>query len=409
VAVSDAVGADELAEQAERFLRGRLPAAWVKAIDDDDAEALAAVRPELELDQWWLDLAEAGYVTPSWPVEYGGLGLAPKVASGIRAMLGKYKVPRFTNPIGVDLAGSAILRWGTDEHKERFLRPIAQHREIWCQLFSEPGAGSDLASLATRAVRDGDEWVVNGQKVWASMAHDASFGLLLARTDPDVPKHQGITAFILPMHQPGVTIRPLPQITGDPEFNEVFFDDARVPDSLRLGPLGDGWKVSTSILASERQSLAGSGASLPGTTTGRSVKALIKRHAPVTDPRLRQDLAQLYIEDRLVSLTNQRASAARRAGQTPGAEGSITKLFYSEHSQRLQAFALELEGPAAQAWASDDRWHQGTAWAYLRGRSKTIAGGTSEVQRNILGERVLGLPKEPSADKGVPWSQVKRS
>jgi alkylation response protein AidB-like acyl-CoA dehydrogenase len=170
-----------------------------------------------------------------------------------------------------------------------------------------------------------------------------------------------------------------------------------------------GWKVSTSILASERQAVAGTGASLPGTTTGRSVKALVKRHAPIADPRLRQQLAQLYIEDRLVSLTNQRAAARRRAGQTPGAEGSITKLFYSEHSQRLQAFALELEGPAAQAWVEGDRWHEGTAWAYLRGRSKTIAGGTSEVQRNILGERVLGLPKEPSADRGLPWSQVKRS
>ncbi|HEY6530915.1 MAG TPA: acyl-CoA dehydrogenase family protein [Acidimicrobiales bacterium] len=409
MAVSDPVGADELAAQAERFLRGRLPARWVKAIDEDDADALSSAREELELDQWWLDLAEAGYVTPTWPVEYGGLGLAPKVASGIARMLGRYKVPRFTNPIGVDLAGSAILRWGTDDQKERFLRPIAQHREIWCQLFSEPGAGSDLASLATRAVRDGDTWIVNGQKVWASMAHESSFGLLLARTDPDVPKHQGITAFLLPMDQPGVTIRPLPQITGDPEFNEVFFDDARVDDSLRLGPIGEGWKVSTSILASERQAVAGSGASLPGTTTGRSVRALIKRHAPVGDPLLRQRLAELYIEDRLVSLTNQRAAAKRRAGQQPGPEGSITKLFYSEHSQRLQAFALELEGPAGQAWVEDDRWHRGTAWAYLRGRSKTIAGGTSEVQRNILGERVLGLPKEPSADKGVPWSQVKRS
>ena len=203
MAVSGPVSADELAEQAERFLRARLPASWVNAIDEDDADALSSAREELDLDQWWLDLAEVGYVTPTWPVEYGGLGIAPKAASGIARMLGRYKVPRFTNPIGVDLAGSAILRWGTDEQKERFLRPIAQHREIWCQLFSEPSAGSDLASLATRAVRDGDTWIVNGQKVWASMAHEASFGLLLARTDPDVPKHQGITVFIVPMDNPG--------------------------------------------------------------------------------------------------------------------------------------------------------------------------------------------------------------
>jgi alkylation response protein AidB-like acyl-CoA dehydrogenase len=411
MAVSDpqATDIDAISAEVEAWLRNRLPAEWVKAIDEDDAEALAAARLNLDEEKWFIDLADAGYVTPGWPTEYGGLAAPGKVGSAIARTLGRYKVPRFTNPVGVDLVGPALLRWGTEEQREKFLRPIARHTEIWCQLFSEPGAGSDLASLATRAVRDGDEWVVNGQKVWASLAHISAYGMLLARTNPDVPKHEGITVFLVPMDAPGVTIRPLPQITGDAEFNEVFLDDVRIPDSMRIGPVDEGWAVTLSVLLNERQSIAGSGASLPGTVTGRSIGGLIKRHAPIADPALRDRFTELYIEDKLVSLTNQRASARRKAGQPPGPEASITKLFFSEHTQRLHSLALDLEGPAGQAWVEGDRWHQNTAWAYLRVRSKTIAGGTSEVQRNILGERVLGLPKEPSADRGVPWSQVKRS
>lgn len=400
---------DAVIARVERFLRRELPEAWVSAIDRDDPDALALARGQLDLEQWWFRLADAGYVTPTWPEAYGGLGLATPVARAIAQVLGRYKVPRFTNPIGVDLVGPALLRWGTDEQKERFLRPIARHQDIWCQLFSEPGAGSDLAGLATRAVRDGDAWIVNGQKVWTSLGDIASFGMLLARTDPDVPKHQGITVFLVPMRQEGVTVRPLRQLTGDAEFTEVFFDDARVDDSLRLGAVNDGWRVTQSVLMNERQSVSGSGAALPGTVTGRSVVALARRHSPVGDPVLRQRLAQAYIEDRLVSLTNQRAAAKRRAGQPLGPEASITKLFFSEHTQRLQALAVDLEGTCGQAWEDGDRWRQNTAWAFLRVRSKTIAGGTSEVQRNILGERVLGLPKEPSSDRSIPWSEVLRS
>ena len=196
-------------------------------------------------------------------------------------------MPRFDNPVGVDLAGPAIMRWGTDEQKQRFVAPIARHQEIWCQLFSEPGAGSDLAGLSTRAVRDGDTWIVRGQKVWTSLGHVAAFGLLLARTDPDVPKHKGITAFLVPMDQPGVVVRPLRQITGDAEFSEVFFDEVAIDDSLRLGDIDQGWAVAISVLMNERQSVAG-GAALPGTVAGRSVAALIERHAPVADPALRR-------------------------------------------------------------------------------------------------------------------------
>jgi alkylation response protein AidB-like acyl-CoA dehydrogenase len=206
-----------------------------------------------------------------------------------------------------------------------------------------------------------------------------------------------------------VTVRPLRQLTGDAEFTEVFLDGVPVDDGLRLGPVNAGWRVARSVLMNERQSVSGTGASLPGTVTGRSVGALIRRHAPVHHPVLRQRLVQAYIEDRLVSLTNQRAAARRRAGQTPGPEGSITKLFFSEHTQRLQSLAVDFEQLAGQAWVDGDRWAQNTAWAFLRVRSKTIAGGTSEVQRNVLGERVLGLPKEPELDRSVPWSEVRRS
>jgi alkylation response protein AidB-like acyl-CoA dehydrogenase len=400
---------DERVAPVERFLRERLPADWVAAIDRGDADALSAARDQLDLASWWVDLADAGYVTPTWPAEHGGLGVTPREGAAIARTLGRYKVPRFSNPIGVDLAGPAIIRWGTEEQKERFLRPIARHQEIWCQLFSEPGAGSDLAGLATRAVPDGDAWTVNGQKVWTSLGDIAAFGLLLARTNPDVPKHSGITVFLMPMHAKGVTVRPLIQMTGDAEFCEVFFDDARVDDSLRLGEVDEGWRVTQSVLMNERQAVAGSGANLPGTTTGRSVDALIRRYAPIADPTLRQRVVQAYIEDKLVSLTNQRAAARRRSGQALGPEGSITKLFYSEHTQRLQNLAIDLEGAAAQAWPDGDRWLQNTAWAFFRIRSKTIAGGTSEIQRNILGERVLGLPKEPAVDRDVPWSHVPRS
>jgi alkylation response protein AidB-like acyl-CoA dehydrogenase len=318
-------------------------------------------------------------------------------------------MPSFRNSVGVDLVGSALLRWGTELQKHRYLLPIARHQEIWCQLFSEPGSGSDLAGLATRAIRDGEHWVVRGQKVWTSLGDVATFGLLLARTDPDVPKRRGVTAFILPMNGDGVTVRPLRQMTGDAEFCEVFIDDVVLDDSMRLGPVNEGWQVSTSVLMNERTAVSGSGASLPGTLTGRSVGALIKRHAPVTQPMLRQRLAQAYIEDRLAAFTNQRVAANRRSGHSAGPEGSISKLFFSEHTQRLQNLAVDLEGAAGQAWSADDRWLERTAWSFLRVRSKTIAGGTSEIQRNILGERILGLPKEPESDRDIPWSQVPRS
>jgi alkylation response protein AidB-like acyl-CoA dehydrogenase len=409
MAVSDPATADAAVAEVDHFLRELLPADWVAAIDAADFAALARARGDADADHLWSQIGAAGYIAPTWPEEFGGLGVSGRVGAAIARTLGRYRVPRFNNTVGVDLAGPAILRWGKDEQKQRFVRAIARYDDIWCQLFSEPGAGSDLAGLATLAVRDGDSWSLRGQKVWTSLGDVARYGLLLARTDPDVPKHHGITAFLVPMAHPGVTVRPLRQLTGDAEFCEVFFDDARIDDSMRLGEVNEGWRVAISVLMNERQSISGGDAALPGTVTGRSVTALIQRHAPVADAALRQRLAQAYIEDRLVTMTKQRATARRRAGQQPGPEASVTKLFFSEHTQRLQNLAVDLEGAAAQAWPDGDRWLQNTAWSFLRVRSKTIAGGTSEVQRNILGERVLGLPKEPELDRTVPWSQVPRS
>ena len=406
---TDAEDVEAIASEADRYFRSQLPAAWVDAVDRGDVPAMFAARQEVGSDEVWRRIGAGGYIAPTWPEHQGGRGASRKAGAAIARALGRYKLPGFQGVVSVDMVGPALRNWGTEEQQERYLRPIASYQEIWCQLFSEPGAGSDLAGLATRAVRDGDTWVIRGQKLWTSLGEIAPFGLLLARTNPEAPKHKGITAFLLPMDLLGITVRPVRQITGEAEFSEVFLDDVSLDDSMRLGPIDEGWRVAISVLMNERSSVSGSGASLPGTVTGRSVAALIQRHAPLADPTLRQRLVQAYIEDKLVTLTNERAAARRKSGQPPGPEGSISKLFFSEHTQRLQNLAVDLDGAAAQAWPDDDRWLKGTAWSLLRVRSKTIAGGTSEVQRNILGERILGLPKEAEVDRDVPWSQVLRS
>jgi alkylation response protein AidB-like acyl-CoA dehydrogenase len=400
---------DAIVATADQFIRSQLPADWVDAVDRGDIDALFAARKGVEPADIWTRVAAGGYIVPTWAVEHGGLGLSSTAGAATMRVLSRYRLPSFQSTVGVDMVGPALLKWGTPEQQQRYLPPIAAYLKIWCQLFSETGAGSDLAGLALRATRDGDGWHLNGQKVWTSLGDIADLGLLLARTAPDLPKHRGITAFLLPMNVPGVVIRPIRQLTGEAEFSEVFVDDVVIDDSMRLGPENEGWRVAMSVLMNERRAVSASGASMPSTVTGRSVTALIARHAPLADWTLRQRLAQAFIEDKVVTMTNQRAAARRRAGQPAGPEGSIGKLLFSEHTQRLQNLAADLEGCAAQAWLEGDRWLMGTAWSLLRVRSKTIAGGTSEVQRNILGERILGLPKEAEVDRDIPWSQVLRS
>jgi alkylation response protein AidB-like acyl-CoA dehydrogenase len=418
------ISADQLRDQTRAWLHDNLPEGWMEAVDAGDHEKVSALRAQLDYADWCTRLGEAGYATPTWPAEYGaGLSLTPGQAKAVNDVLNHYRVPRPFNIIGIGMGGPTIITWGSEELKQRLLRPLAANQEIWCQLFSEPGAGSDVAGLSTRAVRDGDEWIVNGQKVWTSLAHRAKWGMLVARSNPDVPKHKGLTYFVVDMEAPGVTIRPLVQITGDAEFNEVFFDNVRIPDSMRLGPEGEGWRVAVTTLMNERVSLSGAGSVGGDAVGGSPVQHLIDRHRGSADPLVRQRLAQAYIESRLIRLNNQRAADRRRSGAEAGPEGSITKLQQAEFNQRLQELAIDLEGVRGIAWeggglqrddlqtflASDRGDTTSIVRGFLRAQANTIEGGTSDIMRNILGERVLGLPKEPDPSRELAWKDVPRS
>ncbi|CAB4775452.1 MAG: acyl-CoA dehydrogenase [Actinobacteria bacterium] len=421
---ASALSNDQLRDQTLAWLKANLPDGWMDAVDSRDDEAVARLRSAQDYSEWCTRLGEDGYATPTWPAEYGaGMSLSPSQAKAVNDVLNHYKVARPYNIIGIGMGGPTLMAWGSEEMKHRLLKPMACNQEIWCQLFSEPGAGSDVAGLATRAVRDGDEWVVNGQKVWTTLAHVARWGMLVARTDPDAPKHAGLTYFVVDMEQEGVDVRPLVQITGDAEFNEVFFNDARVQDSWRLGREGDGWKAAITTLMNERVSLSGAGSVGGDAVGGSPISKLIERHKGVTNPLVRQSIAQLYIESTLIRISNQRAAGKRKTGTEAGPEGSITKLQQAEFNKRLQNVALDLEGPSAIAWegknlsrierigrvgaAADD--DSAIASGFLRAQANTIEGGTSDIMRNILGERVLGLPKEPDPSRSIPWKDVPRS
>jgi alkylation response protein AidB-like acyl-CoA dehydrogenase len=311
----------------------------------------------------------------------------------------------------VGLAGPTIIEHGTEEQKERYLRKILSGEEIWCQLFSEPGSGSDLASLSTRAHRDGDEWVVNGQKVWTSIAQFASFGMLLARTDPDVPKHEGLSYFICDMHAPGVEVRPLKQITGSSEFNEVFLNDVRIADSSRVGAVGDGWRCARTTLMNERVALAGVSldpVSFTGGVRRDPWQSYLEHFSDRSDPLVRQRLAQLYIESEVKEITAFRANSARLSGQQPGPEGAVNKVFNAEYNQRRSNLAVSANGMGGVAWIPDDSSAEARAQTFLRARANSIEGGTSEVLRNQMAERILGLPRDIS-EKGVSWAQLQRN
>jgi alkylation response protein AidB-like acyl-CoA dehydrogenase len=420
--------AENLRAQTTDWLRRELPAGWMETIDSDDRDAWGKLRAAIDYAQWCTRFGESGYATPTWPKEFGaGLSLSPGEAKHVNDVLSHYKVPRPYNIIGIGMGGPTLITWGTEEQKQQYLRGLATNEEIWCQLFSEPGAGSDVAGLSTRAERDGDEWVVSGQKVWTTLAHVARYGMLLARTNPELPKHRGLTYFVLDMQAPGVEVRPLVQITGDAEFNEVFMEGVRIPDSMRVGPEGEGWRVAVTTLMNERVALSGAGSLSGDAVGGSAIERLLARHPGVTDPRMRQRLAQAYIDGRLIRLNNERAAGRRKRGAEAGPEGSITKLMQAEYNQRLQKLAIDLEGAQAMAWEgrdlkfvdSDERgmaWMSGdaagvrdVARGFLRAQANTIEGGTSNVMRNILGERVLGLPKEPDSSRELPWKDVPRS
>jgi len=369
-------------------------------------------------------------VAATWPVEYGGAGLSPEEARVVEAELAPLNLGRL-NPLGLNLAAPALFAHGTDEQRRRFLPPIVANEEVWCQLFSEPGAGSDLASLSTRAVRDGDEWVVAGQKVWSTWAHLADFGVLLARTDPGVPKRRGLTYFLLEMHAPGVDVRPLRHINGDVDFNEVFLDAVRIPDARRVGAENEGWSVANATLSGERQMVAGSGSGgvdrIGGGGADRLLSLARTRHsdgrANWDDPLTRQRLASLWSEDRMRNWTNQRVRAGLKAGRPLGPESSIGKVHQGDLNQRMQIAAVDQLGVGATAWAdpagdrrerpvTPDRYSESLPYevaGMLRSRANTIEGGTTEINKNVVAERVLRLPREPDAWRDAPWQDVPRS
>ncbi|HEV8205365.1 MAG TPA: acyl-CoA dehydrogenase family protein [Acidimicrobiia bacterium] len=377
--------------------------------ENDPADATAFRGAQYDLGLAWV-----------WfPVGFGGLGLAPdlqrRVEERIRAA-GVRADALERNGFGIFLAAPTIAAHADDELKARLLRPLFTGEELWCQLFSEPGAGSDLAGLSTRAVRDGEEWVVDGQKVWNTLAHRADRGMLVARTDPDAPKHRGLTYFALDMHAPGVDVRPLRQITGEAEFNEVYLTGVRVPDADRIGGLGDGWRVSLTTLMNERVTIGGAVAGRNSGPIGDALKVW-REHPESHDPVRRDRLARLWIDAEVLRLTNARAMANRKAGAA-GPEGSVAKLAFAETNRSIYELCMDVLGADGLLYPSYEMVRPEEASLtgggdprkmFLRSRAYSIEGGTSEILRNVLGERVLGLPGEPRVDKGLPWNEVPRS
>jgi alkylation response protein AidB-like acyl-CoA dehydrogenase len=400
---------DEAAARTAAWVVEHVPEAWREAAERGGFAAIREVRPRADYEAWYPTFAASGLVVPTWPVAYGGLDVAPAVARAMERELAPFNLGRL-NPLGLNLAAPALFAHGTEDQRRRFLPKIVDNSERWCQLFSEPGAGSDLASLATRAERDGDTWVLDGQKVWTTWAHVSDFGVCLARTDPGVPKRKGITYFLVDLHAPGVTVRPLRHITGEVDFNEVFLDDVRVPDEHRVGDVGAGWSVANATLSGERQMVSGSGSGgvdrIGGSGADRLIE-LAREQGRWDDPLVRQAVLRVYSEERIRAWTNQRVRAGLRAGRSPGPESSIGKVHQGTLNQQIQLLATDLLGPAATAWSGDGLPHE--VKGMLRSRANTIEGGTTEVNKNILGERVLGLPREPDRWKDAPWSDVPRS
>lgn len=371
-------------------------------------------------------LAEAGYVAPHLPPPFG-LDAEPMHQLIIDEELNAAQVRRPNNAIGIGWAVPTILEAGTREQIDRYVMPALAGEEIWCQLFSEPDAGSDLANLATRAVRDGDEYVVDGSKIWTSGGHYSQFGILIARTDPTVPKHKGISYFICPMDLPGISMSPIVDMTTAHSFNQVFFDDVRIPASLRVGGEGDGWRLAKVTLANERVSLSSGGSLWGAGPSAATLFDLVRAGGPVTDPVQRQRLARLWCESEVLRLNRLRTLTARLAGKQPGPEASIQKIMGDEHGQHVMAVAQEMVGAAAMLEGSgpagaipgrersgatevridtsqfpdvDPVWHYG----FLFGPALTLGGGTFAVQRNIVAEAVLGLPRDIDVQRGRPWS-----
>ncbi|ETK31605.1 acyl-CoA dehydrogenase [Microbispora sp. ATCC PTA-5024] len=389
--------------------------AWDEASIAERARAFLAEHDPARMDRLGFLRArfDAGLAWVHFPEGLGGLGTRRDLQAVVeRELKGTPDNDPGRIGIGLGMAAPTVLAFGTDEQRGRFLRPLWTGEEVWCQLFSEPGAGSDLATLATRAVREGGEWVVDGQKVWTSSAHTARWGILVARTDPDVPKHRGLTYFVCDMRAPGVEVRPLRQITGEAEFNEVFLTGVRLPDSLRLGEVGDGWRVAQTTLMNERVAIGGA----PARRSMAGVVADTWRSRPeLRTHDLHQRLLKLWVDAEVLRLTAVRLREQLAAGH-PGPEGSGMKLAFARLHQELSGLEVELlreDGLAYDDWTfrrpeAVDFLGREAGYRYLRAKGNSIEGGTSEILRNIIAERVLGLPSEPRADKDVAWKDLPR-
>jgi alkylation response protein AidB-like acyl-CoA dehydrogenase len=359
--------------------------------DVDDAAAIARAR------EWQQKAAADGWAGIAWPVAHGGRGASLVEQVIFQQEAQHFDVPDHVFRIGITMGGPTVIAHGTPEQCERWLPPLLRGDDIWCQLFSEPAAGSDLAALRTTAVRDGDVWVVNGQKVWSSGAHYSQRGMLLARTDADVAKHAGITYFMLDMSTPGIDVRPLRQMTGSAHFNEVFFDDVRVPDRDRLGDANDGWRVAQTTLLNERAAIA---ELIGGSSAAGALTELARRGGVDGDPRVRQAIARVHIEEEILRFIGLRIVSAFSQGRLPGPEASVAKLAMAEMLRDSSNVVMALLGPAGVAEPS------AYATSFLAAPAVRIAGGSDQVQRNIIGERVLGLPKEPGIPRDTPFREL---
>ena len=402
----------ELAEfraEVRAFLDGH---AELRRGDDRDwSRNSAATDPGLAEDfrlrchEWQLTLFRNGWAGLTWPEHFGGRGLTAAHQIVFNQELARYDVTSGFLAASQALVGPTLMQHGSPEQQKRYLEPLLAGEEVWCQLFSEPGAGSDLASLATRAVRDGDEWVVDGQKVWTSSAQHADFGILIARTDPGAPKHRGITYFVVDMSTPGIEVRPLVQAQGVAHFNEVFLSGVRIPAENVVGEVGDGWRVARTTLRSESQMISGASQSTGFTT----VLGTARRTGAVDDPVMRQRLAQVYANEQILRWMGWRSQTAVMTGRLELAlHGSLLKNFFTRALRQRVELGLEMEGPEGMLW--DDAEGEGF-WQFhcLHQFASRIGGGTEEVHRNNLGEQVLGLPREPMPDKDLPWSETRRS
>jgi alkylation response protein AidB-like acyl-CoA dehydrogenase len=396
----------EFRAQVRSFLSQNAPKRVVRTAEEEESNPQEAMLADIPTQKrFQAALADAGLAGLTWPKPWGQ-GLTAEHQRVFNEEAAGYELPVGAYTIGLGMVIPTMIEFGTDQQRERYVSKALRGEEIWSQLFSEPGAGSDVASLQMRAERDGDEWILNGQKVWTTGAQHSDYGAIIARTNPDAPKHRGITMFIIDFKAPGVEVRPLRQMNGASSFNEVFFTDVRVPDANRIGEVDDGWRCAIAMLMNERVAIGSGGGGGRGGGVGPLIN-LARRRGLIEDPVVRQGIADVYIRTRIMGFIGQRTRAAVKAGKAPGPEGSIGKLAGAQLSRLSSDLGIAIAGPGGQAWDStrppDGRWAQ----SVMSAPASRIAGGTDEVQRNIIGERVLGLPKDPQVDREIPFRELK--